>query len=69
MTALRKYRVTEWGHPEDRIETQWGTIYYHRWLQKEAERWRNKWREAWTEANSEGLVAMYTFAEYQKEIK
>ena len=61
------YQVTEWTHPQERMNTQWGVIAYENWCHLEVQRWKDKWRDAWVEANSEGLVAMFTWAEYQRE--
>jgi hypothetical protein len=65
----KKFQVTIEAHPQDAIETQWGRVRYKQWLLLEAERWQGKWREAWVEeVGKEGLIALFTWAEYQKEI-
>ena len=60
------YQVTEWTHPDDPINSQWGTITHLQWLNLEGMRWREKWREAWVAENNEGLVCLMSLREYMK---
>lgn len=63
------YRVTEWTHPNDPIDTQWGKLTHIQWLHLEVARWKEKWREAWVAENPEGLVCLMSWREYMKEVE
>jgi hypothetical protein len=70
-TAARPtYDVTIPGHPQDTITTIIDAtlmkVPYINWLQLEVDRWeRRSSRHAWVAQNSEGLVWLQSWAEYQ----
>jgi hypothetical protein len=70
-TAVRPtYDVTIPGHPQDTITTIIDAtlmkVPYINYLQLESDRWhRRNGREAWVAQNSEGLVWLQSWAEYQ----
>lgn len=66
-SAAPTYYVTAHGHPREKILTQWGEVEYSHWLHLEVARWKEtNGRSAWVHEDKEGLVALESFAEYQK---
>jgi len=64
-----EYQVTELGHPDEMIDTQWGRITYKNWLQCESVRWmETNLRQSWIRQNPEGLVCLVSMKQYQKPV-
>lgn len=64
------YQVTEWGHPDEPIETaRYGPLAYERWLELESIRWMEQnLRDSWVQRNSEGLVALFSWRKYAARV-
>ncbi len=62
------YRITEWAHPTEMIQTGTGPMLWKTYLQVESDRWKETWKESWVQENSEGLVALFTWAGDQKPV-
>lgn len=64
------YFVTTHSDPYEMIRTQWGNIAYKHFLQLESDRWKDTIpsREGWCHIDGDGLVAMQSWAEYQKVV-
>lgn len=60
-TTATSHQVTEWSHPHEPIDTQWGRVLHAHWLQLESDRWLElNFRRAYVRENPEGLVALFT---------
>lgn len=72
-TPSKYYQVSEFTPPDELISIivhqRTTSIPYYRWCQREIERWKaTNDRECWCEENSEGLIALFSHAEYQRPI-
>lgn len=64
-----EFLVTDPSPPDEMIDTQWGRMSYKNWLQCESVRHMEKnLRQSWIRMNPEGLVALVSLREYQKEV-
>ena len=68
--ADRHYQVTEFGHPDEPIETaRWGVITYKQYLELESVRWmESNLRDSWLQENEEGLVALFAPRDYMRPV-
>ena len=72
--ARAVYQVTEWMRPHDTVEIVIDAtlmkIPNRNWAQMEVERWdRRNNRECWLQENKEGMVALFSWAEYQRPVE
>jgi hypothetical protein len=66
----RYYQVTEWGHPDEPMETcRYGTVTYKQYLEIESIRWmESNLRDSWLQENEEGLVALFSLRDYMRPV-
>jgi hypothetical protein len=70
----KHYQVSTFGRPDDPVEiivqSRTAIIRYDRWCQREVDRWKaTNGRECFLMENSEGLIALFAHAEYQKPVE
>jgi hypothetical protein len=73
-TTPKFYQVSEFCHPDEPIniiiQQRTMTTTYSRWCEREIARWKaTNDRECWAQENSEGLIALFAHAEYQKPVE
>lgn len=73
-TERKKFQVTTFSSSEETVLTlidkHHVKVPYRGWLEMEIQRWYDKnHRHAWVQENKEGLIAMFSHAEYMMPVE